>query len=46
MRSIRVELSAVPGLSFAAYVLQIDVFPGKHEISGRIAYDWLRDQLR
>lgn len=40
------ELQAMYELEGVSEQLQIDLFPGKHEISGRMAYDWLMRTLR
>ncbi|OMF21153.1 dienelactone hydrolase [Paenibacillus sp. FSL H8-0548] len=39
------EIQAIYEEENASDMLGIDVFPGAHEISGRVAYDWLKQTL-
>jgi dienelactone hydrolase len=44
-RKAAAEIQAIYEAEGAADKLEIDVFPGRHEISGRLAYDWLKRTL-
>ncbi|WP_169086249.1 dienelactone hydrolase family protein [Paenibacillus sp. PL91] len=44
-RKAAAEIQAIYEAEGAGDKLEIDVFPGRHEISGRLAYDWLKRTL-
>ncbi|WP_339207611.1 alpha/beta hydrolase family protein [Paenibacillus sp. FSL K6-3182] len=44
-RKAEAEIQAIYEADGAGDRLLTDVFPGKHEISGRLAYDWLKQTL-
>ncbi|WP_053374569.1 dienelactone hydrolase family protein [Paenibacillus sp. FJAT-27812] len=44
-RKAAAEIQAIYESEGASGKLEIDVFPGTHEISGRLAYDWLKRTL-
>jgi dienelactone hydrolase len=45
-RKAAADIQAIYDAEGAGAQLETDLFPGVHEISGRRAYDWLKDSLR
>ncbi|WP_139993717.1 dienelactone hydrolase family protein [Paenibacillus paridis] len=44
-RKAAAEIKAIYESEGAGHKLETDIFPGAHEISGRLAYDWLKNAL-
>ncbi|MNG36053.1 hypothetical protein D3C84_1229610 [compost metagenome] len=44
-RKAAAEIKGIYEAEGAGDKLEIDVFPGVHEISGRLSYDWLKRTL-